>query len=409
MGRVRVSRASWLLWGLAALAALAPSRARAAGSPGPVVDEAQAAELEKLRGELGAQVQLQAYDLLDELVFEWTQHPLFGVETPVILADVTVPVSLGTGLKALVENHFAALVVNHRQTRLVLTHCPECSAYVVRSGAKGTVVARGYDSPEVLSAAASASGSRHAIFLDFEAEGTSLVLRARVTRLTPELPIVFATSLSSATSGPPLLRSEEALVSAAAARKEHLEALENRGLLTVPIHVGVRNYATSPSASVAASPYVWLQGGVEVAFTQARVWAASFSIGYTWLPEVHDGWMAQARISRLLTGRARSLTLPDLYFFFGASVTSVQGADSTLFDKEVVDSASILAAARGTLPRATFGAFHLGLELRVKNRIGVSAFLEALPTLGDAPALGSFVDLGFVKFQGFGAEASFCF
>ena len=54
------------------------------------------------------------------------------------------------------------------------------------------MVTRGYDDPEALAQAGVSSGAKHALFLDFEAEGASLVLRARITTLDQSLRIVSA-------------------------------------------------------------------------------------------------------------------------------------------------------------------------------------------------------------------------
>jgi len=197
-------------------------------------------QLDLLRAEVGSQVQLQAAELIDELVYGWTLRAPFDVDTGVVLAGVSVPVSLGTGLEAYLENHLAGLVTRNPRTHVQLVHCPACSAWVVHSGSKGTVVTRGFDAPEALSQAGLSSGAKHALFLDFEAEGSSLVLRARITTLDTTLRIVAARTLSTATSAPAMLRESERLTSVAEARKEYLEALGGRGLFLVPVRVGVR-------------------------------------------------------------------------------------------------------------------------------------------------------------------------
>jgi hypothetical protein len=373
------------------------------------LSDAQRAQLEALRGEIAAQLQLQACDLLDELVFGWTEQPVFALETPVVLADVSVPVGFGTGLQALIENHFAALIVKNPSTRVALTHCPQCTSVVVHSGAKGTIVSRGVDEPEALSTAGTLSGSRHALFLDFEVEGSSLVLRARITSLEPTLPIIYAKTLSTSTSSPALLRSGERLKSAAEAHREYVDALQGRGLYLVPIRIGVRAYAAGSSAPVSATPFPWLQMGVEGSLTQARSWMGSFSVGFSWLPELHTGVLAQGRLSRLLSGSASSLTGPDLYAFVGGSLIFIRGNGALVFKDTIPDLDDLLGQLTGDAPDATFGAFQLGLELRLKNRIGVGFFLESLPTMGDAPAIGDYVDLGLIQFHSLGVEVSVCF
>jgi hypothetical protein len=389
------------------LLALLPAHAFAED---PAVSEAQKAQIEELRAQIANQIQLQAYDLLDELVFEWTEHPPFALETPVVLADVSVPVGFGSGLQALVENHFAGLVTKNPKTRVVLSHCPQCTSLVVQSGAKGTVVSRGVDLPEALDSAGALSGARHALYLDFEVEGSSLVLRARITSLEPALPIVWAKTLSTSTSSAALLRSEEHLKSADEARADYVDALKGRGLLLVPIRVGVRSYASGESngAQVLSAPFIWLQLGVEAALTQARAWTGSFTVGGSWMSQSHTAWMLEARIARLLTGNETSLTRPDLYAFVGGAAYSIHGPNALLFQDSLPTVEELYAQQDQSKAHEAFGAFQLGLELRVKNRVGIGAFLETMPTL-DSKSIGNYVDLGLFTFRSFGAEVSFCF
>ena len=250
---------------------------------------------------MASQIQLQAYDLLDELVFGWNQQPVFAVDTALVLADVSVPVGLGTGLQALIENHMVALLAKNPRTHVFLVHCPPCMSLVVHSGAKGTIISRGVDEPEALQKARTLSTSRHALFLDFEAEGSALVLRTRITNLEPALPIVYAKTLSTTTASPALLRSGAHLKSAADARQEYLEALERRGAYLVPIRMGVRTYATGRE-QIALPPFPWLQAGVEASLSQAQAWTGSLMLGVSWAPELHVGWFTQARISAAPVG-----------------------------------------------------------------------------------------------------------
>ncbi len=378
----------------------------------PTVAEAQKLQLERVRGEIADQLQLQAYDLVDELVFDWLRHPPFGAETPVVLADVGVPVSFGSGLQALIENHFADVVVKNPKSHVQLTHCPACTAMVVHSGSKGTVVSRGVDAPEALALAGASSQSKHALFLDFEIEGSALVLRARITTLSPQLPIVYAKTLSTTTTSPALLRAADQLKSAEDARKEYLDTLEGRSTWAVPVRATVRTFPRG-YLDVATPPFIWLQAGVEAAFTQARAWLASFSVGLSWAPESHTAWLAQARLSRLLTGSVTSLTHPDLYVFLGGSVMTFYGPTALIFQDRITDIAELSRQLKnidaGAPPTKTFAAFQLGLELRVKNRIGLGVFVEVTPALANIDGVGTYVDLGLFKIQTFGVETSFCF
>ena len=376
------------------------------------IAEGRRLQMETLRAEVASQIQLKAFDLIDELVFGWTQQPVFPVDTPVVLADVSVPVGFGSGLRAMIENHFNSVVVKNPRSHVVLAHCPECTAIVVRSGAKGTIVARGVDQPQALSSAGTESGSKHALFLDFEAEGTALVMRVRITSLTPQLPIIYARTLSSTTSQAALLRESQNLKSAEDARKEYVEALKGNGAVTIPIRIGARMFAYPQFSNtpVRALPFVWLMGGAETGLTQARAWTASFALGGTWVPQTHTGFMAQARLGRLLTGSVSSLTRPDLYAFVGGSVTTIYGLGAALFRTGIPDLTEILAAALGgVLPMTTFGGIQVGLELKARNRMSISVHLEAHPSLNQAEAIGTYFDLAFLRFQSLGVEVAFAF
>ena len=381
--------------------------------PGPAdakeVDQAQLVELEALRSKIANQVQLAAYDLVDELVYHWTQSPPFASETSVVLAGMTVPVGLGTGLQGLLENHLAALVLAHPTTKVTLSHCPSCTAVVIHSGPKGTVVSRGLDNPEAL-AKLGGPGGRHGLYIDVAAEGAWLVLRARITQLTPDLPIVWSRTLSSAVGTPSLLRQSTALKSADEARREYLDALRGQGPYTVPLRFSVRLFEAGDVSPVAPPPIIWLQTGFEMALTRARAWTASALLGYAWLPEAYDGVMVQSRMSRLISGNARSLTGPDVYFFLGGALMTLHGPAIGPFRHEIPDIDQIIRDARDQVStRATFGGFHLGLEFRVGNRIGASVFLENMPAYNDEGTLGLFWENDFIDFHSLGTEVTFCF
>ncbi len=370
-------------------------------------EEARLAELERARREVADQVQLAAYDLIDELIYGWTRQPVFATPTPVVLAGVTVPVGLGTGMQALLENHIASVLINNPTSNIQLIHCPTCTAVVVHSGPEGTVISRGVDSPDVLEQLGGTG--RHALFIDVEAEGAWLVLRARLTRLTPDLPIVWSHTLSTSAATPALLREPTGLKSAAEARQEYLNVLSGRGPILVPLRIGVRSYARPSSSGIGPPPFFWLQTGLEVGTTDARLWTSSFLVGYSFVPQAYQGLMLQSRISRLVTGRSRSLTRPDLYGFVGGAVISVWGPATAAFREEALTSDELLTDSDGDDPRTAFGAFHAGLDLRIANRIGMSAFLETMPILRNSPNLGEYVTVAAIGFQSFGTEVTFWF
>lgn len=373
------------------------------------LDAAQQAELDRARAEIANQVQLSAYDLVDELVYGWTKKPVFEVPTPVVLASVTVPVGLGTGLEALLENHIAEVLLANPSANITLVHCPTCSAVVVHSGPEGTIVSRGIDDPEALVQLGGTTGQK-ALFIDVEAEGSWLVLRARITELTPELPIVWSHMLSTSAGTPPLLRQPQNLKSAADARQEYLDALHDRGPITVPLKFVIRTYAQPDDPSfIAPPPYLWLQSGVELGATRGGAWTSSFLVGYSFIPQAYQGLMGQARINRLISGKVRSITRPDLYLFVGAAAITTWGPATLPFQDDSVTSDDILAEIEGEGPRVTFGTVHIGLDLRIGQRIGLAWFLESAPGfINSNPNLGAYVTV-WLPFHTMGTEVTFCF
>jgi len=374
------------------------------------IELAQRAEMDRVRAEVAGEIHLSAFDLVDELVYGWSSEPVFPEPTPVVLAGVSVPVGLGTGLQALIENHLSAVLGANPTSNVQLAHCPQCTAMVVHSGPEGTVVTRGIDNPRALADLGAATG-QHALFVDIEAEGAWLVLRARITRLTPALPIVWSHTLSTSANTPALLREPKGLKSAAEAREEYIDALHGRGPIAVPLRVTIRSYKRPPPSNggIGPPPFVWLQSGVEIATTDAHAWTTSIVAGFTWAPDTYQGVLGQVRINRLLTGRVRSRTKPNLHAFVGAAVITVWGPATQPFQENPITSDDILALADMSGPRFAFGAFHAGLDLRVGNRIGMSTFLEMIPHLAQSPNLGDYVRVGSIGFPAIGTEVTLWF
>lgn len=387
------------------LAVLALGLARAA-SPAELALEAEA---RRARAEVGGELTLLAYDLLDELVLGWAESPPFPSSTPVVLAQVNAPVGMGSGLSARLENHLGAALLAHPRTNLRLVHCPACTAFVFHSGPEGTVIGRGVDDPALLARLAG-EGERHALFLDLEAEGTTLVLRARLTRLEPELPIAWSRTLSTATGIPALLRDPTSLKSAEQARREYLDVLRGRDRIDVPIRLTARTYRRPASGEgTGPPPFLWLQSGVELAPSPTRAWTGSLLVGYTFLPEAYQGLMAQGRIQRLLSGRARSTTRPDLYAFFGVAAIHVWGDAVSSFQEEALSSDDLLLLLEEDRDaRRSFGALHGGLDLRLGPHLGLSGFLELMPEYSRSENLGAYIRLGNIRMQAFGVEVTAC-
>jgi hypothetical protein len=201
-----------------------------------------------------------------------------------------------------------------------------------------------------------------------------------------------------------------ALKSAVEARREYVDVLRGRGPITIPLRFAVRTYARPDGlTTIAPPPFLWLQTGVELGATDARAWTASVLLGYSFIPQAYQGMMGQARVSRLVTGRVRSLTRPDLYVFVGAAVLSVWGPATAPFQEEPLTADALIAALEEEGPRTAFGALHVGLDLRLGNRIGMSTFLETMPDLADSENIGSYLTIASIGFQSIGTEVTFWF
>ncbi len=389
----------------------APALAQESGSE-VSPDEERQAQVERLRAEIANEVQLEAYDLLDELVFSWMKAPPFAQPTPVVLADVIVPIGFGSGLEALIENHLAQLLINNPECNVRLAHCPSCHALIVHSDAQGTVISRGVDSPKALAKVRGLAAAEHAMFLDFEAEGATLVLRTRITSLTDELPIVHARTLSTATLVAPMLRSPTQLKSAEDARKDYMQLLEGRGPIMIPVRLSLTAFAPGDNATLSVPvPVPWLQVGAEMSIGSARAWTGSLAVGGTFIPTVYTGGMVQGRVYRLLSGSSFSLTRPNVYVFLGGTLAGLQGPAAAILaptdDPPIIDFL-------GTL--VTYPSVQAGIELRVSNRIIVGVFADSMPTLQTAQNVGNWLDqlglgmdYGVVQINSIGVEAAFAF
>lgn len=373
---------------------------------------ADVAQIERLRTVVGGQLQILAAGLLDELVYEWTQTPPFENDTNIVVASVSVPIGLGTGMTAFLENHLYTLLLRNGRTRIKPVHCPACTTSVVKATPGRTILALGVEQPEVLAHLGAGSQVRHALFLDFEAEGTSLLLRAKITSLSAELPVVYARALSTSTSSASLLQDPAALKSPAEARKEYLSLLAGRDRFVFPFRFVTRLYSTptSPGQFVGSvPPYVWLEGGIEAFFTQAQQWSAGINVGYTSLDRAHDGWSVGSRFARLVSGEARSFVRPDVYMFGGVTLINIKGVDTVAFRKTPPSLTDIVNDRLSENPRASFAAWKIGAEARMKNRFSAGFFAESLPAMGKTSGLGTYGDLGPVSIHCLGLEVGLWF
>jgi hypothetical protein len=359
------------------------AHARAEGTPG---DDVERAQVEQLRAQMAGHLHLRAMNLLDELVLGMKQAPPVQEVTRVVVADVTGPFGYGAGFEALLENHLVDLLLGHADARLQPVHCAACRAVTVHSSSKTTVLARGVDQPEVL-AQLGATGATHALFIDVEAEGGDVVLRAQLVALQPGLPITWARTLTSSTSSDALLRADERLVTAAEAKQEYLDALRQRGRLTPVTRVALLQFFPNTGErfdpitgeflglAVPVAPLYWLGGGAELSFTNNREWLASLSAGGSFLPGLYTSVIVQARLARLV-GDVASLVWPNVYLIGGASLVGILGNEAS---KLRTPSGTIAVPNENDLH--AWPSIHLGVDVRFGQRLGMALTLEQAPTL----------------------------
>ena len=370
------------------------------------VRENDLVRIDDARSQIANQLHLQAYDLIDQMVYEWSNNPIFEKPTAVVVAAVNAPLGLGSGLMALLENHLYAVVIGNPKTNLLLVQCSACTDMMIHSGKEGTVLSRGIDQPGILERHLNTAPD-FALYVDLEAEGASLVLRVRLTKIEPKRPIIWAKSYTPTIGSSALLRSTSPLVSAEDARNEYLSVLRGEGPIAIPLKFTLHTFASGENDTI-NPPLFMLQTGIEITPTFARAWAASFTGGMIYLPDTYIGLHGQARVYRLISGNYRSLTSPDVYLFMGADITTVSGESIASLTPEETSLTDLLTATNPNLkPRATFGGFQLGLEVRVNNKIGVTVGLKSIPSLRDSPTMGDFLKTAFMDFQSLSTEVAF--
>ena len=370
------------------------------------VEENRLTQLATLRSTLTNQLHLQAYELIDEMVYEWKERPLFEQPTEVVVASVNAPIGYGAGLMTLLENHLYAVILENQDTNIDLVECSACSDMVVHSGSEATVISRGIDQPRALDRILPRLPA-YALHLDLEAEGAALVLRARLTKLDQGQRIHWARAYTPTVGSTALLRSNQRLISAEEARQEYLDLLRGDEVIMIPFRLGLHSFASGENNTI-NPPLFMLQTGIELSPTFARAWSASFLGGIIYLPDTYIGMIGQTRIYRLITGNHRSIAGPDLYFFVGADIITVSGEAIVSLKPEETSFADLLVATNPEIkPRATFGGFQVGLELRVNNRIGLTAGLKTIPSLRDSSNMGRFFRSNIVDFHSLTTEVAF--
>ncbi len=336
---------------------------------------------ERTRAEMANSLQFYAQDLLDELVYQWTKNPPLRESTRVVVMGVNVPIGLNAQLAIMLEDHFFELLLKNPKAGLRPVHCIACVALVSRSTDNGVIIGRGSQVlpmdkhlPQV--------NADHALYIDIEAEGSRLVLRARLVEFTKDLPIVAAKSIATSTAQAPLLREPGALKSTDEVRQDYLNVLSRRFALNFPVKIATSLFLgakTNNTEVVAIPPLIWLKLGTETSTTRDELWTGGMHLGISSLPESHDAWSLSGRLSRLISNEVRSLSRPDLYFFLEAGYLEMVGPSAAVFKSNAqITPGEIIAKDKKEKkePKASETFARFGLEARIKEFYRMGVFAE---------------------------------
>lgn len=340
--------------------------------------------VERARGAQAMVLQLMAADLLDELVYQWTQKPPFGEsQARVVLLRISAPLGTNSVLATFLENHFFNLLTKNPATGLVPVYCGPCLSLTSYSNSQRTVIARGADLPEL--GAELKEKADYALAIDLEAEGSQLVLRSYFSSLGDNH-LVQAKALSTDTARPPALRQSMRLISVESARREYLDILADRKRLS--LHLGVRiDMIEGSSDSVISAPFIWAVLGAETYVNHRKEWLADLTLGIASLDGQYSAYQLGSRVYRHLAMDTVDLSSPDLYALAGLSYWDISGPGSLLFkNQEKLTPGDIVAATEGedaSKIRSHNTTLTLGVEARIGGFIRMGAFIQRFLNQGE--------------------------
>lgn len=375
-----------------------------AASANNPVDEPEVMEV-AARSDMAGYLHLMAADLLDELVYRWTENPTFGSPTRVVLVELGVPMGLNGNFQGFLEDRFFDLLTQHPETSMIPVHCGLCTELTVVSDPSGTFMGRGADVMPDFKQLPNWQNTK-GLYLNFAIQGTELVLRSRLVNLDAERRIIAAQTLATSSSQPPLLRATKPLVSAEEVRREYISLLKEQDAIEIPIRVSVSFFAASPKSmagqTITLPPMMWLQAGAETWISQRRRWLGGFFLGLSSMPETYDAWALGGRFSRLL-GSGYRLATPNYYAYLETSYMELSGPASSLFrSNEVRTPDEIINEYRDRDQplKITDGRIKLGVEMHLKSFYRAEAFLEVMPNQLENENLGKHA--GIAHAWGFG-------
>ncbi len=358
----------------------------------PMTNE-EASLIESSRATFAHELHLMASDLIDDLVYQWTQSPPFDSKTKVVLLAVNIPMGLNARLEAFLENHFFNLITLHPESNLIPVYCAACTSLTTLAQNGQTVLGRGIDVlPDLAKDLGKSEKNAVGLYLDFDIETSDLVLRSRLVSLDSDRRIVGAYTASTSSSNPPLLREMNPLVSTGEAREAYLNVLKNRSPVAIPIRFSIDFFqpASEDETSISLPPMLWTQLGLETWVSRRREWLGGIMLGVSSFPRTYDAKSVSARLSRLLSD-TYSLVSPNYYWYLETGYFEVEGPAATIFEAhDRLTPRDILDQANGTehRPKAAEGKIKIGLELRFRQLYSAEVFGEQLPNQSKNENLG---------------------
>ncbi len=325
-------------------------------------------------------IRLMGADLIDELIYEWKKKSPATDPLNLVLAEIIAPVGLDDRFQLEVENRLYEVLRLNPDLPISLVHCSLCSRMVAKSTPKGTIITRGIDQMDALQELEKQMPGRTALALHFEAVGRELQLRARIFQLTPPQKIVWAKTLSTSMSARRALQDPTRIVGLDEARKEQNDIIAGRSTLSWTTRPVLRMFNSANSA-IQVAPLPFFEQSVESQLLPAKTVTSALTFGFSSLKDSLEAWTVGGHVAKLLG--EPSLTQPDLFMFLGVHYIRMRGATAAVFSADG-ENFFLQGIRPGAEPKASLVAFRLGLEVHVKYRLGMLAFLENIPLLNES-------------------------
>ena len=324
-------------------------------------------------------IRLMGADLIDDMVFSWKQSaPVRGL-TGIFLAEINAPVGLDDRFGLLVENRLYELFRQNADLPVYLVHCSVCQKLIAKSTPQGTIISRGIDQPEILQELLKTSTEHLALSLSFEAEERELVLRAHLFELTGEQRVVWASTYSTSASARRILRDASPLISLESARDQQRSLLSGRDNIELTSRLTFSQFNPKSGSTAKILPLPLFEQSIEAVPFPSRDLRMAVTLGFTSIKDSLQGYSAGGHIAKLLMRKTPHIALPDYYFFVGGQYLRLHGPDAVQFAPNTVDALQQLNIKAE--PRASVVIWRMGLEVHVKNRLGLMAFMGYAPVL----------------------------